>query len=230
MLKALFKKYALTFFILICIVGLFFLSSSIEERFYAVAAFFGEYARQYPVASAATFIGLAALSVMFASFSSVWLVPVAIFMWGSAYTFAILLVGWYVGAVCSYFIGRYAGYPIVSSFVRPKTFDHYRTLLFDGPDTFVLILISRFVLPSEFPGYILGAVRYHFGKYVLATVLSEIPYALIAVYAIDAVLKKDIFLLFFGALFWFLFASIMFYLFYKKFHRRRMDKIIEAVE
>jgi uncharacterized membrane protein YdjX (TVP38/TMEM64 family) len=207
---------------------LFFISSSIEKNFYAIAAFFGEYANRYPVASVVIFIGLAALSVIFASFSSVWLVPVAIFMWGDGYTLVVLLTGWYIGAMCSYGIGRYAGYPIVSSFVRPETFDHYRTLLFDGPDAFGLILISRFVLPSEFPGYILGAARYHFGKYFLATVLSEIPYALITVYAIDAVLKKDITLLFFGALFWLLFASLMLYLFYKKFNKKRVEKIIQA--
>jgi uncharacterized membrane protein YdjX (TVP38/TMEM64 family) len=48
--------------------------------------------------------------------------------------------------------------------------------------SFGLVLLFQLALPSEFPGYILGLVRYRFWKYLLALALAELPIAATTVY------------------------------------------------
>jgi len=47
---------------------------------------------------------------------------------------------------------------------------------------FGLVLLFQFALPSEVPGYVLGIVRYHFGRYIAALSIVELPFAVGTVY------------------------------------------------
>ena len=38
--------------------------------------------------------------------------------------------------------------------------------------TFPLVLLFQLAVPSEIPGYVLGALRYHFGKYLAARAIA----------------------------------------------------------
>ena len=44
-------------------------------------------------------------------------------------------------------------------------------------------------MPSEIPGYVLGILRYKFPLYLTALAITELPYALAAVYLGESFLK-----------------------------------------
>ncbi len=181
-------------FILIAVVAvailIFWSSIVLQEEYWRLVGFFESQATAKPFLSIFIFLLLTVFSMMFLFFSSVLLVPVAVSVWGSLTTTTLLLVGWLLGAILSYILGRYAGYPILKYFISSRKLDHYRNL-FSENSSFLLVFLLRFVLPSEIPGYALGLLRFNFQKYLLITMLAEIPYALVTVYAIEAILNKD---------------------------------------
>lgn len=133
---------------------------------------------------AAAFSLLAGLSVLLGPFTSVPLVPSAVRTWGIAETLALLLLGWVLGSSAAYAVGRLLGETVVKKIVgETKLADWVRTL--DRRLSFPLLLLFRLATPSE-TGYIFGVLRYRFGRYLLLTLLAELPFALIAVYAGDA--------------------------------------------
>jgi len=56
---------------------------------------------------------------------------------------------------------------------------------------FWVVLLFRLAIPAEITGYTLGIIRYPFGKYLLASFLSEIPFALLLVYSSQALIEKE---------------------------------------
>lgn len=54
-----------------------------------------------------------------------------------------------------------------------------------------LIILFQLALPSEIPGYVLGAARCRFTKYLLALAFAELPFAFGAVYLGDSFLRRD---------------------------------------
>ena len=150
----------------------------------------------------ATFGAFAVLSVMLVSFSSIWIIPIAISLWGYLLTLALLLGGWLLGSIFSYMIGRYAGYPIVRKIISEEKINSYSDIFSRARESFNLIILSRFVFPSEIPGYLLGIAKYPFFKYLFATIISEIPYAIVAVYFIDAIINKNITVFLFVGIIW----------------------------
>ena len=58
-----------------------------------------------------------------------------------------------------------------------------------GRTRFVHILLFQAAVPSEIPGYVLGILRYNFPLYLTALAITELPYALAAVYLGESFLK-----------------------------------------
>ena len=132
---------------------------------------------------------LSALSAMLSPFSSVPLVPSAIAVWGTGLTLVFLIGGWLLGGGVAYVIGKWFGYPVVTALISPKTVDRWIGEV-ESKLHFLLILLFRIATPSE-TGYIFGIMRYNFGKYLLATLISELPYGLVIVYAGQAFLARE---------------------------------------
>ena len=126
---------------------------------------------------AVAFTILAALSAMLAFFSSVILVPVALQVWGYQETMVLLWLGWTLGGVTSYLIGKSLGRSIVTRLAPKDAFDRFERLV-TRRTPFGHILLFQLTLPSEIPGYVLGTLRYSFWKYLLALCLAEIPFVL----------------------------------------------------
>jgi uncharacterized membrane protein YdjX (TVP38/TMEM64 family) len=65
---------------------------------------------------------------------------------------------------------------------------------------FPLVALFQLAVPSEVPGYVLGSLRYPFGRYFLVLAVGEIPYAIGATYMADSFLHRQYwFLLLLGA-------------------------------
>ncbi len=184
------KKKLISFAIIVVVALIFWSSTMLQEEYWQLAGFFESRATANPVLSIFIFLILTVFSAMFFFFSSVWLVPIAVSVWGSLATVLLILTGWLLGAIFSYTLGRYAGYPILKYLIPFRKLDYYRDLFLKN-SSFLLVFLLRFTLPSEIPGYALGISHFNFQKYLLITMLAEIPYALVMVYATGAILNKD---------------------------------------
>lgn len=206
----------LIFFILIIILAFLFWSSlSLQNIFYETAFSIKAYAVENQLFVITVFVALAALSATLSPFSSIPFVPVMIMVWGNVLTAIFLLIGWLIGEILAYFIGYYAGYPVVRQLSSFEKIKYYKEKLSKKTE-FFLVLLFRFAMPAEIPGYALGILRYNFNKYLLATFIAELPFAFIVSYASDALIsnRPAIFMIF--VILSFLFFGITFYLFNKK--------------
>ena len=136
---------------------------------------------RYPAAGALLFLLLAAVSAMFAFVSIAILVPVAVYVWGEPLSMLLLWVGWILGGAAAYGIARLLGRRVVHWLTAASALNRLEHRL--RPDTpFSLILILQLGLPSEIPGYVLGLVRYPFGRYLAALAIVEVPYTIATIY------------------------------------------------
>jgi uncharacterized membrane protein YdjX (TVP38/TMEM64 family) len=136
---------------------------------------------EYPVLGALLFLLLAAISAMFAFVSIAILVPVAVYVWGEPLSMLLLWVGWILGGVTAYGVARLLGRRVVHWLTAASALNRLEHRL--RPDTpFSLILLFQLGLPSEIPGYVLGLVRYPFGRYLLALAIVELPYTIATIY------------------------------------------------
>lgn len=131
-----------------------------------------------PVAGAVVFVLLAAISAMLAFFSSVLVVPMALDAWGVAVTASLLWVGWTLGGVGAYLLGRYLGYPVVARLTSHDLVERYVERI-SAHASFGVVLLFQLALSSEIPGYVLGLARYSPVRFIAALAVAEIPYAIL---------------------------------------------------
>lgn len=211
-------KILITFILIIIAAFLFWSSFSLQGIFYEAVFSIEDYAYQNQILVAVIFVVLAAFSAMLSPFSSVPFVPAVILLWGNFLTIGLLLAGWLIGAAGAYFVGYFAGYPLVGQLYSLEKIKYFQERISHKTE-FLIILLFRFAMPAEIPGYALGIVRYHFGKYLLATFIAELPFAIITAYASDALVNyRPAFFIGLVA-FAFFILGFMLYLFNKKLHK-----------
>lgn len=149
----------------------------------------------HPVAGKLVFFALSLVSAMAAFVSTAVVVPVAVYAWGPVTTVLLLWTAWLAGGMCSYSIGFTLGRRIASWLISPQRMEYYATRI-SGNAGFLTVLLFQLAMPSEVPGYVLGAVRYRFAIYLGALALAELPFAIGAVYLGDSFLHRNYALLF----------------------------------
>ncbi len=204
--------------VLVCAVIVFWFSVSLQGVFYDTVSFAEAYVGEHQTMGVFVFMALAAVSAMLSPFSSVPLIPVAIMVWGSTWTVAFLVAGWLGGHVITYTIGYYAGYPVAKKLVSLEAIEQYAHR-FSKKSEFLLVLLFRLASPAEVPGYVLGAVRYGFVKYFLATFIAEFPFAIITVYASEALIDRKPLIVALAIAGGIAFLAVAFHLFKKQIRR-----------
>ena len=134
-----------------------------------------------PLLGMLIFVLLAMLSAMVAFFSSALLAPIAIYAWGSASCLLLLWVGWLLGGIASFCIGRFFGRSAAALIISEEKIDGWEQQLRER-NRFIYVLVFQAVIPSEIPGYVLGILRYRFLHYLAALAIAELPYAIAVVY------------------------------------------------
>ena len=145
----------------------------------------------HPYLGAVVFVLLAAISAIFAFFSSALLLPAAVFAWGNTVTLGLLWLGWLLGGVCTYALGRELRRPRAKASRTSSRFDFYLQRA-PGEVTFALVLLLHLALPSEIPGYLCGYLGVRFRSYVAALALAELPYAVGAVLLGESAVNRQI--------------------------------------
>lgn len=175
--------------ITVAVALLFWYSSVLQGAFYVIVGFFNELVLRNEPLAALLFILIATAAALVSPFTNIPLVPVAVAIWGVVPTTVLLLGGWIIGDLLAYFIGRYLGYPAVRYLISAERFDGWVSTV-KAHTSFSLALFLRLALPAEL-GYAFGIIRYHAGKYILITFLAELPIAVIATYASEAIILGD---------------------------------------
>jgi uncharacterized membrane protein YdjX (TVP38/TMEM64 family) len=143
-----------------------------------------------PLAGPLLFVLLSAASAMLAFFSSAVLVPVAVYNWGRGTTVVLLWLGWLLGGVCTYAVGRYFGGPILRGLVPVRLADFYLRRLPAQVD-FTTALLFQVAMPSEVPGYLFGTLRVPFHRYLGVLALVEAPFAVGTVLLGESVIRRE---------------------------------------
>lgn len=211
-----FSRRNIGIFVALAFIGFLIWSSVAFQNFFSrVAPYFENITHQHAVLSVLVFIGLGILSTMISSFTSIPLVPVAVLVWGSALTALYLCIGWLLGDIFSYYIGYFAGNPFIKRFLPYEEIRYYLKRIPPNAE-FKLILLFILSMPAEIPGYTIGALRYKFGKYIVATTINEIFYSALVAYGFTALVQKNNILFFAYLAFGIVLFGYMFYLFQKK--------------
>lgn len=176
--------------ILIVVAGLIAASDTLHDRTDAIIVWIESVISQAPALGMLLFVLLSMVSAMVAFFSSAVFAPVAIYAWGKAGTFMLLWLGWLLGGMLSFAIGRFLGRSVVSVIIDEKKIDGWQREL-GTRARFIHVLMFQAAVPSEIPGYVLGMLRYRFPLYLIALAITELPYAIATVYLGEAFLEGN---------------------------------------
>lgn len=186
--------------ILMVMVGLFAASDTFHDRAQEIIVWVEGVISHAPVLGMFLFVLLAMISAMVAFFSSAVLAPVAIYAWGKAGTLLLLWLGWWLGGILSFCVGRFLGRSVVGMLIDEQKIAGWERELGERA-RFIHVLVFQAAVPSEIPGYVLGILRYHFPLYLTALAITELPYAIVTVYLGESFLegKGIVFILLGGA-------------------------------
>lgn len=201
------KKKIAIFIIFVTVAVVFAVLNSFQADFGKVENTVISYVVESRIIGVFVFIFFTAFSAVLSPLSSIPAVPFAVFAWGEELTLTLLLVGWIIGSIISYTVGKYGLYILFKRFLPLKKMELYQKK-FSEHSEFILVVLFRLALPSEITGLVLGSLRYNFLKYLAATIISEIPFAVVLVYGSEAFIFND----FWGLLLWVILGSACFFL------------------
>lgn len=184
------RRHLLIAGLLIIVAGLIAASDTLHDKTEAIIFWTEGVISQAPLLGMLVFVLLAMLSAMVAFFSSALLAPVAVYAWGKAGCLALLWGGWFLGGIVSYCIGRFFGRSVVSLLIGEERITNWESQISERT-SFMHILGFQAIVPSEIPGYVLGILRYRFLFYIAALGITEVPYAIAAVYLGESFLNGE---------------------------------------
>jgi uncharacterized membrane protein YdjX (TVP38/TMEM64 family) len=150
--------------------------------------------QEYAVAGAVVFVLLSALSATVFFFSTAVITPIAVEAFGPVAALCLLWLGWILGGITTYAIGRRFGRRVVSWFVDPVRLGDYERRA-KRLVSFRHVLLFQLAVPSEIPGYVLGLAGCRFRTFVIAMALGELPFAVGAVFLGESFLDRNYLLL-----------------------------------
>jgi uncharacterized membrane protein YdjX (TVP38/TMEM64 family) len=124
-----FNRHILLLGILIVVAGLIAGTETLLDKSHEIIGQVESVITDYPVLGKLLFVLLALASAMFAFFSSAVITPIGIYAWGSVETFVLLWIGWLLGGITSFLVGRYLGRSVVSVLLGESRLSSWETQL-----------------------------------------------------------------------------------------------------
>jgi len=173
------------------IIALLMLTPRLHDGLLSVLEAARRVADASPWQAAVLVIMFAAASAMLAFVSTGLIVPFVVYTWPPAIALLLLWTGWLLGGLCAYTVGRVLGRPVIRTLLTADVMERYEQR-FTSRMSFGMVVLVQLALPSEIPGYLLGAARYSLVGYLAALGLAELPYALAAVYIGLGVVAREL--------------------------------------
>jgi uncharacterized membrane protein YdjX (TVP38/TMEM64 family) len=184
------QRHTLIIGTIIIIAGLFAASDTLHDKSEQIIVWTEAVISEAPLLGMLLFLLLAMLSAMVAFFSSALLAPIAIYAWGKGVCLVLLWLGWLLGGIVSFCIGRFLGRSVAATFVGEEKLAGWEQQVSEHT-RFVHVLLFQAAVPSEIPGYVLGILRYRFLLYLAALAITELPYAIAVVYLGESFLEGE---------------------------------------
>ena len=184
------QRFISLIFVAAVLAFLFVYSNALQNDFYKIVEFFNSLVVKNEPLAVLVFVLLSTVAALISPLTNIPLVPFAVVIWGAVPTTALLLSGWLLGDILAYGIGRQFGHRGISYFVGNERLESWSQTV-KKHTSFQRALFFRLILPAEL-GYAFGIIRYPVGLYILITFLAEVPFALVSVYASEAVVSGDI--------------------------------------
>jgi uncharacterized membrane protein YdjX (TVP38/TMEM64 family) len=146
--------------------------------------------REHAVFGAVLFVVLSALSAMVVFFSTAVITPIAVEAFGPGLALLLLWLGWILGGLAAFAIGRLFGHRVVALFVDSRRLSEYEQRA-SSLGTFGRVLLFQLAVPSEIPGYVLGLAGCRFRTFAPAMAVGELPFAIGAVYLGESFLDRN---------------------------------------
>ncbi len=184
------QRHTLIIGTIIIIAGLFAASDTLHDKSEQIILWTEAAISEAPLLGMLLFVLLAMLSAMVAFFSSALLAPIAVFAWGKLTCLVLLWLGWLLGGIVSFCIGRFLGRSVAAMFIGEEKLAGWEQQVSEHT-RFIHVLLFQAAVPSEIPGYVLGILRYRFLLYLAALAITELPYAIAVVYLGESFLEGD---------------------------------------
>jgi uncharacterized membrane protein YdjX (TVP38/TMEM64 family) len=166
------------------------LSGDLHEWFVGIVAMAEPVISRSPYLGLLIFVLLAALSAVLMFFSSLLLVPIGIQVWGSPACFLLLWLGWFLGGVLTYSIGRFLGRPVVERMLSSDRISYYEQQI-PQLRTFQASVMTQLAFPSDIAGYFFGLLKVPAPLYLGGLLVAELPYALGTVFLGAAFVERQ---------------------------------------
>jgi uncharacterized membrane protein YdjX (TVP38/TMEM64 family) len=152
-----------------------------------------QYVLMHPVVGVMAFVGLAALAVVFPSFTNMMFIPIGVSMFGPLYAALLCILGWWLGSVISFTIGRYYNEYLLERFPSFKNYLYIDKLVGDKNMFWKLILL-RMTIPVDVLSYALAlfSKRVSYKMNAVTTLIGITPFAFIFAYAGEMIYKNVI--------------------------------------
>lgn len=153
------------------------------------------FAEQNKFVGALLFVGLLFGTTVIAPLTSLPLVPMVAMYLGSFVTGVACFVGWTLGAIVAFLVGRHLGQPFVAKYIGMEKIRKYEKYI--PPETsFMFIVALRMCVPVDLLSYGLGLLStISFRTYTLATMLGIFWFSFAFAYGGVALMNRDYVLL-----------------------------------
>jgi len=184
------QRHTLIIGSIIIIAGLFAASDTLHDKSEQIIVWTEAAISEAPLLGMLLFVLLAMLSAIVAFFSSALLAPIAVYAWGKAVCLVLLWLGWLLGGIVSFCIGRFLGRSVAAMLIGEEKLAGWEQQVSENT-RFIHVLLFQAAVPSEIPGYVLGILRYRFLLYLTALAITELPYAIAVVYLGESFLEGE---------------------------------------
>ncbi len=161
------------------IVALFVVSAFYSQKYDEEAKIFVEKGGVFGMVA---YVVIAVIATVAAPISAGPLIPIAANVWGVAVTAALSILGWTIGSLVAFAIGRRYGLPLAQKFFSVRNLENMHKHI-PQERIFWSVVLLRIMIPVDLLSYALGI----FGvlgwrRYTLATIIGITPFAFIFAY------------------------------------------------
>ena len=161
------------------IVALFVVSAFYSQKYDEEAKIFVEGGGVFGMVA---YVIIAVIATVAAPVSAGPLIPIAANAWGVAITAALSILGWTIGSLVAFAIGRRYGLPLAQKFFSVRNLENMHKHI-PQERIFWSVVLLRIMIPVDLLSYALGI----FGvlgwrRYTLATIIGITPFAFIFAY------------------------------------------------